>query len=105
MLWLLVTADVVPSSPIFVTLMMEASGGRSVGIAHLQTKGHEQYVPPKRQLLQEPHRIISQKMAFFKIKNSLGRLFWEPVKEQQDKPNTADSSLPPSPSPPPIYFL
>jgi hypothetical protein len=40
------TANVVPSSPILVTLMMET------------------YVPPKRQFLQEPHDVTSQKTAF-----------------------------------------
>jgi hypothetical protein len=43
----LVTAKVVPSSPILVTLMML--------VLH----------PPKRQFLQEPHGVTSQKMAFF----------------------------------------
>jgi hypothetical protein len=45
--WLLVTATVVPSLPILVTLMME------------------RYVPPKRRLLQEPHGATSQKVQFF----------------------------------------
>jgi hypothetical protein len=44
---LLVTANVIPSSPILVTLMMES------------------YVPPKRRFLQEPHGITSRKTPFF----------------------------------------
>jgi hypothetical protein len=44
---LLVTANVVPSSPILITLMM----GR--------------HVPLKRRHLQEPHGVTSQKTAFF----------------------------------------
>jgi hypothetical protein len=44
---LLVTANVVPSSPILVTLMME--------------------VPPKSRFLQEQHGVISLKTAFFII--------------------------------------
>jgi hypothetical protein len=40
-------ANVVPSSPILVTLMME------------------RYVPPKRNFLQEAHGVASQKTAFF----------------------------------------
>jgi hypothetical protein len=46
--WLLVTVNVVPISPIFVTLMMG---------------GH--YVPLKRPFLQESHGITSRKTAFF----------------------------------------
>jgi hypothetical protein len=42
-----VTANILPSSPILVTLMMR------------------RYVPPKRRFLQEPHRVIFQKAAFF----------------------------------------
>jgi hypothetical protein len=42
---LLVMANVVPSSPILVTLMM------------------------KHRFLQEPHGVTSQKMAFFKLNN------------------------------------
>jgi hypothetical protein len=42
---LLVAACVVPSSPIFVTLMKE--------------------VPPKRRFLQEPHGVTTQKTPFF----------------------------------------
>jgi hypothetical protein len=45
--WLLVTASVVPSSPIVVTLMMEA------------------VFLPKRRFLQEPHGVTSQKTPFF----------------------------------------
>jgi hypothetical protein len=44
---LVVTANVVHTSPILVTLMMEA------------------IVPTKRRFLQEPHNIASQKTAFF----------------------------------------
>jgi hypothetical protein len=44
---LLVTASVVPSSPIFVTLMKEALSS------------------PKRRFLQEPHGVTSQKTPFF----------------------------------------
>jgi hypothetical protein len=44
---LLVTANVVPSSLILVTLMME------------------ELVPPKRRYLEEPHGVTSQKMSFF----------------------------------------
>jgi hypothetical protein len=44
---LLVTAKVVPSSLILVTLM------------------RRRYVPPKRRFLQEPHSVTSQKTAFF----------------------------------------
>jgi hypothetical protein len=44
---LLVTARVVPSSPILVTLMKEALSS------------------PKRQFLQESHGVTSQKTAFF----------------------------------------
>jgi hypothetical protein len=44
---LLVTACVVPSSPIFVTLMKKAPG------------------PPKRRFLQEPHGVTTQKTQFF----------------------------------------
>jgi hypothetical protein len=44
---LLVTDNVVPSSPILVTLMMEAC------------------VSPKRRFLQDSHGVTSQKMAFF----------------------------------------
>jgi hypothetical protein len=44
---LLVTANVGPSSPILVTLMMEG------------------YVPPKNRFLQESHGVISQNTAFF----------------------------------------
>jgi hypothetical protein len=46
MLQLLVTANVVPSPPIVVTLMMEEN------------------VPPKHRFLQEPHGITSYKTAF-----------------------------------------
>jgi hypothetical protein len=49
MLRLLVTANIVPSSPILVTLMKEA------------------IVPTKRRYLQEPHGVTSQKMAFFSL--------------------------------------
>jgi hypothetical protein len=45
--YLLVTADVAPGSLIFPTMMMEV------------------IVPPKPLFLQEPHGVISQKMAFF----------------------------------------
>jgi hypothetical protein len=45
--WLSYTANVVPSSPILVTLMIE------------------RYIPPKRRFLQEPHGVTSQKTAFF----------------------------------------
>jgi hypothetical protein len=41
------TANVVPSPPILVTLMME------------------RYVSPKHLSLQEPHGVTSQKTAFF----------------------------------------
>jgi hypothetical protein len=41
------TANVVPSSPILVTLMMEALSS------------------PKRRFLQEPHGVTSQKTPFF----------------------------------------
>jgi hypothetical protein len=44
---LLVTASVVPSSPILVTLMKEV------------------LVPPKHHFLQEPHGVTSQKTPFF----------------------------------------
>jgi hypothetical protein len=44
---LLVTANVVPSSPILVTLMKEALR------------------PPKRRFLQEPQGVTFQKTAFF----------------------------------------
>jgi hypothetical protein len=44
---LLVSASVVASSPIFVTLMKEALS------------------PPKRRFLQEPHGVTSQKTPFF----------------------------------------
>jgi hypothetical protein len=43
---LLVTANVVPSSPILVSMMME------------------RYVPQKHRFLQEPHGITSQKTPF-----------------------------------------
>jgi hypothetical protein len=46
---LLVAACVVPSSPIFVTLMKEAQ------------------VPPKRRFLQEPHGVTTQKTPFFNV--------------------------------------
>jgi hypothetical protein len=46
---LLVTANVVPSSPILFTLMMPG------------------YVPPKRRYLQEPHGVTSQKTPFFTV--------------------------------------
>jgi hypothetical protein len=46
---LLVAACVVPSSPIFVTLMKEAP------------------VPPKRRFLQEPHGVTTQKTPFFLV--------------------------------------
>jgi hypothetical protein len=49
---LLVAACVVPSSPIFVTLMKEAP------------------VPSKRRFLQEPHGVRTQKTPFF-----LGKAF------------------------------
>jgi hypothetical protein len=45
---LLVIANIVPSSLILVTLMMEE-------------------IPPKRQYLQEPNGITSQKTAFFEV--------------------------------------
>jgi hypothetical protein len=48
MLRLLVTANVVPGSPILITLMMEA------------------YVPPKRRFLQEPRGVSSKKTTFLK---------------------------------------
>jgi hypothetical protein len=48
---LLVTASVVPSSTILVTLMKEAQ------------------FPPKRRFLQEPHGETSQKTPFFKLHN------------------------------------
>jgi hypothetical protein len=44
---LLVKANVVPSSPILVALIMEAISS------------------PKRRFLQEPHGVTSQKMPFF----------------------------------------
>jgi hypothetical protein len=44
---LLVTSNVVPSSPILVTLIIE------------------EIHPPKRRFLQEPHGLTSQKTAFF----------------------------------------
>jgi hypothetical protein len=44
---LLVAACVVPSSPIFVTLMKEAQ------------------VPPKRRFLQESHGVATQKTPFY----------------------------------------
>jgi hypothetical protein len=63
---LLVTANILPSSPILVTLMMWALGSS-----------------PKRRFLQEPHGVTSQKTPFFivtavktsnltKIKHRLG---------------------------------
>jgi hypothetical protein len=52
---LLVTANVVPSSPILVTMKMEELG------------------PPKRRFLQTLHRVTSQKTAFF-IVNALKTL-------------------------------
>jgi hypothetical protein len=53
---LLVAACVVPSSPIFVTLMKEAQ------------------VPPKRLFLQEPHCVTTQKTPFFSFLVILTRL-------------------------------
>jgi hypothetical protein len=50
---LLVTANVAPSSPILVILMMEAI-----------------YVPQKRRFLQEPHGVTSQKTPFFDAKHN-----------------------------------
>jgi hypothetical protein len=44
-----ITANVVPSSPILVTLIKEALS------------------PAKRQFLQEPHSVTSQKTPFFKV--------------------------------------
>jgi hypothetical protein len=44
---LLVTASVVPSSPILITLI------------------RRRYVPPKCRLIQEPHGVTSQKTPFF----------------------------------------
>jgi hypothetical protein len=55
-LWLLVTANVVPSSPIIVTLMMWA--------LH----------PSIMQFLQEPHCVTSQKMEFFSYKTLLVKI-------------------------------
>jgi hypothetical protein len=49
MRWLLVSANVVPSSSILVSWWWRG------------------YVPPKLQFLQEPHCVTSQKMAFFKF--------------------------------------
>jgi hypothetical protein len=46
---LLVTASVGPSSPILVTLMMEAIR------------------PPKRRFIQKPRGVTSQKTTFFKL--------------------------------------
>jgi hypothetical protein len=45
----LVTANVVPSSPVLVVLMMEAQ------------------VPLKRRFLQQPHGVTSQKTPFFVV--------------------------------------
>jgi hypothetical protein len=55
----LVTASVVHSSPILVTLIMEW------------------YVPPKRRFLQEPHGVTSQKTPFFN--HIVGFPFWRSV--------------------------
>jgi hypothetical protein len=49
MFWLLVTAKIVPSSPILVTLMMETIHS------------------PKHRFLQEAHGVASQKTAFFLV--------------------------------------
>jgi hypothetical protein len=49
---LLVAACVVPSSPIFVTLMKRRQ------------------VPPKRRFLQEPHGVTTQKTPFYQILSS-----------------------------------
>jgi hypothetical protein len=46
--WLLVTAGIVPSSPILVTLVKETLSSS-----------------PKRQFLQEPHGVTFQKTPFF----------------------------------------
>jgi hypothetical protein len=48
-LGLLVTANVVPSSPILVTMKME------------------RYVHPKRRFFQEPNDLTSQKTSFFSV--------------------------------------
>jgi hypothetical protein len=48
---LLVTDSVVPSSPILHTLMKEA------------------LIPPKRQFLQDPHGVTSQKTPFFNFES------------------------------------
>jgi hypothetical protein len=50
---LLVTASVVPSSLILVTLMKEVLS------------------PPKRQFLQEPHGVTSHKTPFFTVSETL----------------------------------
>jgi hypothetical protein len=60
---LLVAACVVPSSPIFVTLMKEAQGSS-----------------PKRRFLQEPNGVTTQKTPFFivtavKISNLTQQLY------------------------------
>jgi hypothetical protein len=55
MLQLLVTANIVLSSTILVTLMME--------------------VPPKRRFTQEPHAVTSQKTQFFSSLDSLKYIF------------------------------
>jgi hypothetical protein len=47
---MLVSANVVPSSPILLTLMMEAIRSSEIP------------------LLEEPHGVSSKKMAFFKLK-------------------------------------
>jgi hypothetical protein len=46
-LWLMITANVVPSSPIFVTLMKEAPGSYETSV------------------LQESHDVTTQKTPFF----------------------------------------
>jgi hypothetical protein len=51
---LLVTASVVPSSPILVTLMKERQ------------------VPPKRRFIQEPLGVTSQKTPFFNTNSVIG---------------------------------
>jgi hypothetical protein len=57
--WLLVTANIVPSSPILVTLMMEE-------------------LHPSKTSVLTPHGVASQNMAFFKFTG--GSNTWYPVK-------------------------
>jgi hypothetical protein len=66
--YLLVTADVLSSSPILVTFMMKA-------MFSYETSG-----------LRKPHGVTSQKMAFF-IMNDV---FWRPVLRRYEREDSVD---------------